>query len=599
MTIPANVAAYFAAGGGVTRTVPPEIAVRLDGEEAPRLRLEAWETALGAAPTARFAVALGTDVATGEVLRVEAAAEAVRPGALVEARLVRGRGEEDLVLFEGRVTHVDLAFGPGGETLAAEAEDAAANLLRTRLGGRRVALEGGGTVHVPGLELLFNPDGRGNAAPGLYDPGTGEPHAVFAADPLDGAAPWMLDEAVAYVVAEAAAGWVVGVPGPSEVLALVSPMPLQDVLLEGRTLGEALDALLGPVGGRWRLAAEPEVGGPARRLELWVPDRAPVVHLAHQPAGTTYDPAETHFGELAVRFTFAEAPRRTVALGARTRVESTFDLVGGWDPALEDEGPDAYSPSRNAAFETVADVFRKWVLNESGAYTGPPHSRGPAPDLSGLFGGPTVPRRRRLRPCLSRDALGRGRGVYAEVSLDGGATWGRLAIAARVLAGECGLYLTADPLPPDYLRACLAGDAQVRVTATLEGDDRLRAEWTEPGAEALPGRTRHLLVSGGYGSRTVAPTSRFAGDAADTADDAEALAALVAAVAEADRRCPVPARIVLPELDLGRRPGVRVAGVVGRPLALARTHLGYQAAPVVRRVKHRLVPRPRTELELE
>ncbi len=603
MTIQMNVGVFFADEPGPVAVAPPETQVTLDGSPAPRVRLESVTHRLGGAPRARFVLGLGADT-SGDDLRVESASPQVRPGQAVRATLLRGgalpgAGAEDLVLFEGTVTRIELALDPEDERLAFEAEDAAASVLEQRLTGRRVRAADGSAVEAGGLPLVLNPDGRPNAAATLYVPPEGEPYTLFAASPA-GAVAWTLPEAVAYLLSACGDPDRLPAPPPSEVRAVLPGLALNDVSLEGRTLGEALEALLEPVGGRSFVAARPGTSGVSRRLELWLPERAASVRLAHQPVGQAYDPDATHFAWLSARFEFGAAPRRYVARGDLGLHESTFDLVAGWDDALASYDRDAFSPTGNPAFDQVRDVFRKWVLNEAGDYTDPPYSRGPAADLSDVFEGrPYVRRHRRFLACLSRDALGRGRGLYAEVSTDAGETWVPLTASARVLDGECGLYLTDDALPSEYLLACMAGEARVRVTATIESDARLEAEAVDAEAGDLPGRTRHVGVPGGYGYRKVMPTSRFFGEPADEADDTTALQALVEATFEADRRCPAPTRLRMPHVALAWSVGVRVAGTRGRRLDLAREHAGCRAEPVVRAVRLTFAPEPGTELELE
>ena len=134
------------------------------------------------------------------------------------------------------------------------------------------------------------------------------------------------------------------------------------------------------------------------------------MRLSHQAVGSPFDPAATNFADLAATLHLDAAPRRYVARGDRKIYESTFDLVAGWDAALESYDPDGFSPGLNPDFVAVRDVFRKWVLNEAGGYTAAPYSRSDPPDLSALFEGSSYVRRpRRLLPCLSRDSLGRSR----------------------------------------------------------------------------------------------------------------------------------------------------------------------------------------------
>ncbi len=606
MTAPANTATWFASATAPGPATAPMVEVRLDGAPEPRLRLAAVEHRLGGVASAHLAADLGRDVRTGETVRLEDLAGRIRPGAAVRATLLRtgappGTEAEDLVLFDGRVARVRLALSAEGERLEIEAEDPAADLLRRRVGGRCVRTATG-AVRLQDRRLVFNPDGRPNASPDLYDPGTGDPYTVFAAEAGSGAAAWTLAEAVAYLLAEHGAGSAVAVPPPSEVRAALPDVVLEDVALEGRTLAEALEALLALAGARPHVRVEPGTEGVSRRLEALCLDRGPAAWLSHQPPGETYDPGRTDLAALEAERRFALAPRRYVARGDRRLYESTFDLVPGWPDALATTDPDDFSPRTNPDFETVRDVFRKWVLNEAGDYSAAPYDRGPAPDLSSLFeGAPTVARRRRLLPCLSRDGLGRSRGVWVEISLDGGSTWQQLSMAARVLESECGIYLSEDPLPPDYLAAAMRGEVRVRATATIESDACLEAAWPETDEDAgRPGRTRYLHVPAGYRYRKVAPTSRFygAGDA-DEADDSARLADLVRTAWEADARSPAPARVTVPGLALGHRVGERILGVRGRPLALADDYEGFVVAPTVRRVRWVLLPVPQTELDLE
>lgn len=605
MTAQPNIAAWFSDGAVVPAMTPPRTEVLLDGVAQPRLRLDTLELRQGAAPRAWFSAGPGRDARTGEDLRLEHLAPRARPGALVSVRLLRGGvlpGTErrDLVIFEGRIARVDLGLGPDGEALRFEAEDLAAELLRRRIGGQRLRTSSGEAGVLGGLALGFNLDGQANASDTPYDPGAGEPYTIFAPGSHEGPA-WTLAEAVAHLLAEYGQSDVVGAPPPTEVRSALSDTVLRNVRLEGRTLGEALDALLELAGGVTTISVEPHESGVSRRLEIITPNHAPACWLAHQGVGQCFNPAATHFSDLAVTMRFEDAPRRYVARGDRKVYESTFDLSRGWAEGLGSYDPEDFNPSRNPNFDGVRDVFRKWVLNESGQYTGSPYNSGPAADLSAVFEGAAyAPRHRRFLECLSCDALGRSFGVYVEVSLDAGSTWQRMAMAARILRHECGLYLTDDPLPAPFIAAAMRDLVRIRVTAAIESDSCILVEHSEPGTADLPGRTRHLNVPAAYRYRKRAPTSRFCGQApADEVDDTSRLQEFVSAAWDADRRCPVPAHIEVPWLALGYRIGQRVLGVHGRRLDFARQENGYESAPMVRKVRWHFAPAPRTELELE
>ena len=598
MTAQANTAALFAGPSPVVAFGAPVVEVLLDGRAEPRMRLDWIESVLGAAPRAAFSVGLGHGPEAPDDLRLEQAAPRVRPGQTIGARLLRGgvlpgadRG--DLVLFEGSVTRVALDLAPDGEGLRLEAEDLAGQVLRRRVGGQRIRMASQSIEHAPGLDLVFDPDGRPNAS--------AQTSAIFVPPGSPGAWAWTLAEAVVYLLAEYGDSETLAVPPASEVRAALPDLVLCDVRLEGRTLGEALDALLEPAGGRAAVTVQPGAAGVSRRLELLLPGRAPAVSLAHQPVGAAFDPAATLLSDLSARMEFDAAPRRYVARGDRKVFEATLDLVPGWDDALVSYNWWNFIPSLNPNFEAVRDVLRKWVLNEAGDYSAAPYNRGDPPDLGPVFGGePYVQQRRRFLDGLSRDAIGRSRGVLVEWSFDSGSTWQRMAMPMRVLPDECGFYLTGDTLRPEYLWACLTGSVRVRVTAAIESDSCLLAEWTAPGDGSLPGRTRHLEVPAGYRYRKVSPSSRFYGEGgADEADDSARLRDLVEAAAEADARCPAPTRVGVPYLALGYAVGLRVAGLRGRRLDLANTYGAASVAPVLGKVRHQFSPQPETVLELE
>jgi hypothetical protein len=610
MTLRQNMAAMTIGNRGMPRIRAPQVAVSLDGVTEPRLRLDRVEMAFRAGPRAWFAAGFGRTTA-GDDLRIETLARHVRPGQTVRATLLRGGvgpGDAggDLVIFEGRVGQIELALGPDDEGLWFEAENAGIEVLRRRVSGQRVRTAEGDALQVNGLPLIFNPDGRPNASAQDHEFEDGSTGKLFAPDASDAVA-WTLNEAVAYLMREYGAAANVEPPSREEVGAAVEPQILSDVSVEGLTLEEALSALLAMAGAELSVAAEPGAAEPPEspamgwRLEVWRRDRAASGWLAHQPVGQAFAPSVTNFCALSATMRFDRSPRRYEARGDLKIYESTFDLVAGWDDALLTSDPDDFSPSTNPDFDAVRDVMRKWALNEAGDYSGAPWNRGPAPNLIALFDGAACAgRRRRLLPCISCDDLRRSRGIYVELSLDGGTTWERMTQNVRVLTDECGLYLTDDPLPARYVAAAMRQNVRIRVTASVESDARLKAEYGDEDDTDLPGQTRHLSLAAGYRFRRVAPSSRFYGSgSAHEVDDTAKLEARVRAAWEADRASPAPATVEVPYLALGYRVGQCLAGVSGRAIDLKRETRGHAAAPVIRRVRHTFSPLPKTELELE
>lgn len=218
-------------------------------------------------------------------------------------------------------------------------------------------------------------------------------------------------------------------------------------------------------------------------------------------------------------------PVKFVAQADGQRVESTFDLLPGWDASDESAADAEYARSTSNDFDAVANVFRLWVLNEDGAFDGA------AFDLTTFFdeGRAIDPQAMRFEQALTRDSAGRSVGAPVQYSLDGGASWSRWPGAAVVLRDRAGVYLDDDALPAGFLSAVRSGDGRVRITASLQSPLPLQGvRWRgNPFAGAFD--QRRLDVSDRFAWRRVAPSSRFANQidsgerSADIVDDRAAM----------------------------------------------------------------------------
>ncbi|MCC6681770.1 MAG: hypothetical protein IT445_12785 [Phycisphaeraceae bacterium] len=211
-------------------------------------------------------------------------------------------------------------------------------------------------------------------------------------------------------------------------------------------------------------------------------------------------------------------------------VESTFPMVGGWDPNLEGAADDEYDRSAGSNFSLYANVYRHWVLNEDGAYSGEPFNRGVAYDLAGLFRESAVaPTALRFLSCVTLDDAGRGRDPIVEFSTDGGLNWSRWAGRLQMLSDRAGVYLNDTTLPAAFLSAAKAGSARVRVTASLRSPLPVSVQrWQgNPFTGLLP--PRRLDLSKMFTFRHVDPSSIHYDDVgngaliADERDDGSAM----------------------------------------------------------------------------
>jgi hypothetical protein len=164
----------------------------------------------------------------------------------------------------------------------------------------------------------------------------------------------------------------------------------------------------------------------------------------------------------------AQAAREWIARADGWLIESTFDLVRGWDAALEGLADDEYDKANSSDFTTYADVYRRWVLNEDGFFTNPPYNSGAGFDLAAFFGDAMVnPQPLAFESNLALQDDGTAFKPIIEMSTNGGAGWSIFPSKSLILDARVGVYLDAQALPSAFLAAAKSGQARIRVTATI------------------------------------------------------------------------------------------------------------------------------------
>lgn len=602
-----NLAAFVPDLGPAPPVREPVFRVEVGGHWRPYLRPEAFEQRAGDVPRARLAMDIGQSVLGGGRQLVESSLRAIGPTDLVTVDLVRGgalalRGSDTVRLFEGYVDGPTFIYGPHGEAAGFAAADRSESLLGRRVHGQYV--EGDGDpLWLSGTDLVFNPEGEANMTAAPYEPLGGRSRRLFAAPGGPDAQPWTADQAANYLLAfYASASWL-GLPTAAELTCVFGDEPVENVRLEGLTVLEALERLGRRAGLRATVALSRNAAGELTRALVFVRrGLGRCISLYHQMPGETFTLAKTAMERAEVEIDWAEAPASLALAGDVKLYESTFDLVPGWNPADEGLEREMYRRSGNPSFASVADVYRKWVLNEAGDYTGEPWNAGPARDLSGVFGhGEYLQRRRRFLPAVSTDDTGESLGVYVEVSYDGGESYARFRGAVRVLRDECGVYLAGDQLPPELFHAADRSDLAVRVTATVESDSRLGVLIERPGLDDdHRGARLWRDVSADFHCRTVCAASNLHGGPSRAVDDGDRLIALAADLWQAARHAPAPCRAGLPFFSVSYRVGDAVDGVRYRYARLKRSADGIETDPFVEAVRQTWTPEAgwRTELEL-
>jgi hypothetical protein len=213
------------------------------------------------------------------------------------------------------------------------------------------------------------------------------------------------------------------------------------------------------------------VGGRQRRVGL-------------QPEGESLDCDQSNLWRATVNYEPRPARPGVLVIGEFKEYESTFSMQPGWDPELETERWRDVARGFSDDWETHRDVYRKWVLNEHGKNPWAPE----AYDAGQLDATDFVlATARKFGPCLTTNAAGQSVGVVIEYRLESGGDWQRWAGPVWVSDEECAIYLGGETLPADYYQAVVAGEAFLRVTATVAAD--VRAYASQPGDHGLPRRT--------------------------------------------------------------------------------------------------------------
>jgi hypothetical protein len=254
----------------------------------------------------------------------------------------------------------------------------------------------------------------------------------------------------------------------------------------GLSLPEALDNLLSPYGFSWFVRHSVDVADP----DLPVTSTVTVIErgfglpidLKLQRLADPIDSAKTNIDSVSLAYDVAERPNVVHGLSKLAMREGTFTLFASWPREFDTLDISDLKEEKKTDEHPHADVFRKFVLNEAGDYTGTRPEITAATSLADLFGVPTVPMRRRLRPALT---LGKDRKVATKSLLgengyllewfkDDRDGWVKYPHSFGVLEHEGGIRveLNQDLIDAFLLRQRI-GNAPLpvfRITCCIEGD---------------------------------------------------------------------------------------------------------------------------------
>jgi len=450
----------------VIRPIP--LGVYVAGRRRRDLHVEAWSV-LPAPDFGVAAIGLAMSSRHGCEHRLEDLAALPPVGSELQIRLLE---PVPYAVFEGFVTKHIARIGPDVEGLGIEVEDN----LRTRLSAPvtgRWQLSGASPTFVPNEKCIFNDELEGLASTVKYTVNS-RPCRVFHPGPAGQL--WSVADILGYLLAACVPEDVI-VPQPEELERMAAALYPPRISLAGMAVGEAIAKVAGLGGLAARGGISFANGLVTRALVFYRPGRVGRRRrIGLQRYGQSLDTRRSNLWKAKVVFRRRPRRRGVLLIGDMKRYESTFELKRGWNANLESYEYSDFVRSTAPDWLAVKDVFRKWVLNESGQYCGDPYNFSTyefstVSDEDFFLATP-----RRFRPCLSLDSTGRSIGVVFEVSYDGGSNWRRYGGPIRISTEECAIYLGDDALPADYFQAAVAETIKARVTATVESDRRISAQ---------------------------------------------------------------------------------------------------------------------------
>ena len=375
-------------------------------------------------------------------------------------------------IFEGQIEGIESKLAPDGESVEIVVRDFSANLKRISVYGQRVGSSDGSTLFLPGVDTVFNDDGKANAT---IEPIENNSNSltVFCAEPAQ-AKLWSYAEVINYLLCEHLPNGQLQTPTIEQLWALTEGQRVRDLDVTGLNLIEALHRCCGRIGLRFKFVPLPVPTGPRQVIVFYKSGTGRTVELNCQPHGEQFSISRTNISALHSRKNFWPITHKYIGQGDFKVYEATFELAKAWDPVGEDTDYDKFSPSTNPDFYQVKDVYRKWCLNEAGDYSGDPYNQGDVFDFSEIFQSSNFARRRRrFRPALTTDKQRTSLGYFLQVSFDDGLHWWQYLYAFSNLLDECGVWLSSDQLDVDTWVAALKGVLKFRITASVVSDERL------------------------------------------------------------------------------------------------------------------------------
>lgn len=379
---------------------------------------------------------------------------------------------QEVPIFAGFVEQIDMDISSNQQKVTIIAKDFSARLGRKMVYGRNIYSDSGQPVFIASAETVFNPEGKPNAS-GQNIIQNGRSFKAFSADE-NGSDCFDCAEAIYYLLCSYVPAGELVIPTLEQLKALSGGRKIIDIDVTGLNLIDALVRCCAQAGLRFKFVPSPGETTPPEAIVFFKPQCCREVELNCQWPGQVIDISKTTIASVTSRKNFSPVTHRYIVQGDYKIHEATFELVKAWDPALEENDYDKFSPISNENFNEVRDVYRKWCLNEAGDYSASPYNQGAAFDFSKIFeNGTYIRKKRRFLPTLTCGKDGTSFGYHLEVSYTGGSYWWPYMSSFKVLLDQCGIWLSAEQLDADVWFAILKGLLKFRITASVCADERI------------------------------------------------------------------------------------------------------------------------------
>jgi hypothetical protein len=396
-------------------------------------------------------------------------------------------------IFEGHIEGIETKLSSEDNKIEIIAKDLSANLRRVTVYGQRVSNLDGSSLFLAGTDTIFNEDGKANASTEPIE-NNGNSLTVFCAEPSQSKL-WSYAEVINYLLCEYLPNGQLQIPSIEQLQALTENQIVRDLNVTNLNLIEAVQRCCKRTGLKFKFVPRLTPADPDQAIVFYKSGTGRTVELNCQQRGEQFSISKTNIAHLHSRKNFWPVTHKYIGQGGMRVYEATFDLVKAWDPAGQDTNYNKFSPSTNADFYQVKDVYRKWCLNEAGDYSSAPYNQGDAFDFSKIFQSSNFARRRRrFWPTLTADKQGKSLGYFLQVSFDNGLHWWQYLYAFNNLLDECGVWLSSDQLDVDTWVAALKGVLKFRITASVISDERLTCVVADGPVNSTASVVEHIIT---------------------------------------------------------------------------------------------------------